>query len=56
MQVSGEGLANAEHSLSGMSEWRRKCGVYVGCMFVDNMMLLQAGYGFASTGPVMTGC
>ena len=54
-QVTGQGLADGAESLEGKPTWSKRCGVYVGCMFVDHMMLLQSAYGFSSTGPVMTG-
>ena len=55
MQVTSEALAGAEEGLQELPSFAKRTGTYVGCMFVDHMHLLQQGYGFPSTGPIMTG-
>ncbi len=54
-QACGEVLLTQQQEAGSLPSWRQSCGTYVGCMFVDYMTLLRGGYGFASTGPVMTG-
>lgn len=54
-QASGEVLLSQGDGSGSLPAWQQTCGTYVGCMFVDYMNLLRNGYGFASTGPVMTG-
>lgn len=53
--MSGEVLLTERDNLGGLPAWQQTCGTYVGCMFVDYMTLLRSGYGFANTGPLMTG-
>ena len=54
-QAAGEVLLAQSDGTGSLPAWQQTCGTYVGCMFVDYMSLLKNGYGFASTGPVMTG-
>ncbi|KAK9864440.1 hypothetical protein WJX84_006132 [Apatococcus fuscideae] len=55
IEASGEVLLSQNGGSGALPRWQGTCGTYVGCMFVDYMSLLRNGYGFASTGPVMTG-
>ena len=55
MQVTAEALAQAGTTAVDIPQLAKRTGTYVGCMFVDHMVLLQRGYGFPSTGAVMTG-